>query len=176
MLLFCLIGFFGIVIAGTVGHFVYHWLNRSQWIAWAVPINESTWEHLKLVAMPMIVWYLIGLLTVNFNNYDLGIFSAMVVSCVLILVIFYTYIAFTKKPILAIDVASFVVAVTVGCLTAFNIFRNQPLPVFLNWISKLGILITFIMFVVFTYFPPKCFLFEDPTTKTYGYKEHKKSI
>ena len=34
MFLFCLLGFFGIVITGIIGHFVYDALCRNKWIAW----------------------------------------------------------------------------------------------------------------------------------------------
>lgn len=167
-MLFCLIGFFGIVIAGTIGHFVYDLLCRVKHVAWAVPINESTWEHLKLVVMPMLAWYLIGFVTVKFNNYSFGVFVAILVACILIPLIFYTYTEFTKKTILAVDIASYIIAVGLACLTAYSIFHAQPLPQFFNMLGMLGIIIIFIMFVVFTYFTPQNFLFKDPITNKYG--------
>ena len=168
MFWFCLIGFVGIVIAGVVGHFIYDALCRNKWIAWAVPVNESTWEHLKLAVMPMILWYLIGLVAFKFNNYDFGVFVAIVLSCVLIPVIFYTYTEFAKKSIPAVDISSYFVAVALSCLTAYNIFKAQPLSACFNILGKIGIIMIFVLFVVFTYYTPKFFLFQDPTNQKYG--------
>ena len=176
MFWFCLLGFFGIVIVGIVGHFVYNALCRNKWVAWGVPVNESTWEHLKLAVMPMMVWYLIGLLSVNAKNYSFGVFVAIVLACILITVIFYTYTGYTKRPILAVDICAYIVAVALSCHTAYNIFQAEPLPPIFNLMGVFGIVIIFICFVTFTYFTPKYFLFKDPITQKYGLDANQKIL
>ena len=42
-------------ILGVIFHFVYGWSNQCFLIGLFFPINESIWEHLKLVFFPIII-------------------------------------------------------------------------------------------------------------------------
>ena len=46
-------------ILGVIFHFVYHWSNRLFVIGLFFPINESIWEHLKLIFFPIMIVSLI---------------------------------------------------------------------------------------------------------------------
>ena len=40
-------------IAGTLLHFAYEYSMENPLVAMFAPVNESTWEHMKLVFLPM---------------------------------------------------------------------------------------------------------------------------
>lgn len=42
-------------LLGVISHFVYQWSNNHFLIGLFFPINESTWEHLKLVFFPILI-------------------------------------------------------------------------------------------------------------------------
>ena len=42
-------------ILGTILHFLYEWSGDNKIIASFSAVNESTWEHLKLVFFPMLI-------------------------------------------------------------------------------------------------------------------------
>lgn len=42
-------------------HFFYDWTGENTFIGLFAPINESIWEHLKLVFWPLLVWWTVGL-------------------------------------------------------------------------------------------------------------------
>ena len=47
------------VIASALGvlfHFMYEWTGENAIAGLFFPINESTWEHMKLVFFPMLVY------------------------------------------------------------------------------------------------------------------------
>ena len=48
-------GFVFVIIAGTLLHFVYHWTGQNRIVGLFSPVNESTWEHLKLLFTPMLL-------------------------------------------------------------------------------------------------------------------------
>ena len=48
------------IILGTLLHFTYEWFNKNTLIAAFSSINESTWEHLKLAFIPMLITTIIG--------------------------------------------------------------------------------------------------------------------
>lgn len=46
------------LIAGNLLHFVYEWSGGSGVAAAFSAVNESTWEHMKLLAVPWMAWAL----------------------------------------------------------------------------------------------------------------------
>ena len=49
-------GHFLVIVAGAALHFVYNWTGKSIVVSAFVPVNESTWEHLKLLFMPYLAY------------------------------------------------------------------------------------------------------------------------
>ena len=41
---------------GTLLHFVYEWSGGSALAAWFSAVNESTWEHMKLLFVPLFLF------------------------------------------------------------------------------------------------------------------------
>ena len=58
--------FIFIAIVGTLLHFVYDWSGQNPAVGIIAPVSESTWEHLKLLFMPALLFTLIqGVPVVN---------------------------------------------------------------------------------------------------------------
>ena len=51
--------FIFIAIVGTLLHFVYDWSGQNPAVGIIAPVSESTWEHLKLLFMPALLFTLI---------------------------------------------------------------------------------------------------------------------
>ena len=96
--IFLIIGAVFTIITGTLLHFVYEWSGESLFVGIFSPINESVWEHLKLLFFPMSVWILIGyfIFGKKFKTYIpsavIGILSGMI----LIPMWFYTYTVYRQ--------------------------------------------------------------------------------
>ena len=43
-----------VAILGSLNHFLYDWTGSSSFVALFCPINESPWEHLKLLFFPFL--------------------------------------------------------------------------------------------------------------------------
>ncbi len=152
------------LIAGTVLHFVYKWSGYNDIVALFAPINESVWEHLKLLFFPFILYaaaeyYIIG------NKYT-GFFTAKAFAAILgilsLLAMFYTYTAIAGKNFLFADITIFVISNILMYVFGLSEIPNE------NSSNKKGIaiiaVITFIFFV-FTVYPPQGSLFTDPLAK-----------
>ncbi len=57
---YVVIGFFVVGILGTLFHFVYGWSGQLWLVGLFVPVNESTWEHMKLLFIPMLIYIMFG--------------------------------------------------------------------------------------------------------------------
>lgn len=47
------------MILGTLNHFLYDWSGKNPVIALFTPVNESVWEHMKLLFFPFLLLSLI---------------------------------------------------------------------------------------------------------------------
>ena len=53
------------LVLGTLLHFTYEWSGEDKIVAIYSAVNESTWEHLKLVFYPMTIMAIIGTFVMN---------------------------------------------------------------------------------------------------------------
>ena len=51
-----ILGMFPVAILGTLSHFVYGLSGENRFIGLFFPVNESTWEHMKLAFFPMLLF------------------------------------------------------------------------------------------------------------------------
>ena len=54
-----LMGFAVTSLGRTLLHFLYDWTGEAVWVAPFSGVNESTWEHMKLLFWPMFIFAII---------------------------------------------------------------------------------------------------------------------
>lgn len=158
-------------ILGTLLHFTYELSGENVLVSSFSAINESVWEHLKLLFFPMLLttiigYFYIGKITSNFLcSKTLGILASMS----FIIIFFYTYTGIIGKNIAFIDITSFFVAVILGEYLAYKLITcNFKCN---NIIAIVILTAVLICFIVFTYYTPKIEIFKDPISNLYGIKK-----
>ena len=68
-------GFAFVSIVGTLWHFIYRWTGNNRLVALVCPVNESPWEHLKLLWFPFLLWCLINLRSTKEKAHKPQVFS-----------------------------------------------------------------------------------------------------
>lgn len=163
------IGTLFIIFLGTALHFTFAASGDNPVAGGFSAVNESVWEHLKLPFWPSIFWLLIIMypLRKEVSNF----FSSKAVGIVLMLVIipavFYTYTAFTKEN-LAVDIATFMIAVIVGQIVSVSLYRKTGRSKIVETVAVAVLIALAVMFIVFTWYPPHLPIFLDPETGQYG--------
>ncbi len=170
-----IIGFFFISILGTLSHFIYGWSQNNILIGAIFAVNESVWEHLKIVIIPSFIWLIIE----YFIRYEkVNFFTSKIISFLttmaLIISVFYGYKLLIGKDDLLINIISFYFSIAAGQYISYKIMNSKKLPNIFESISKLLLVLLFISFIIFTYIPPKLELFRDPPTDGYGIEDLKK--
>lgn len=157
-------------ILGTILHFLYEWSGDNKIIASFSAVNESTWEHLKLVFFPMLITTIVGFLVIGKDNKKfwcaktIGIILAMS----FIIVFFYTYTGIIGTNFAILDIGSFFVAVILGEYVAYKIMTNDEYKLKCNKrIAVIGLICILLCFIIFTYLPPHIGLFKDPISNGY---------
>lgn len=162
-------GFIFTGVLGVILHFVFDWTNHSVIVTPFVPVNESVWEHLKLLFYPMLVFSYIQSRYIG-KEYEIfwcvkrtGILFGML----LVPLLFYTINAIFKSVPDWVNILIFFVSVAGTYYLEVRLFNNK---LNCNKSSAIVVLtIMFVLFVLFTFFTPDIDLFKDPITGTYGY-------
>ena len=159
------------LIFGTLLHFTYEWSGENLFIGSFSAVNESVWEHLKLVFFPMVIATIIEYFFIkkDVNNYleakTIGIFVAIS----FIVVGFFTYSGIIGTSIVFIDILLFVLSIILGEYVAYKLMkRDDESTVLTESLSAIILIFLFMCFVIFTYLPPEVNLFRDVTTGIYG--------
>ncbi len=156
-------------LGGTLLHYLYDWTGQSLWMAPFSGVNESTWEHMKLLYFPLLLF---ALVQSRFFKEDQAFwcikFTGITLGLLLIPGLFYTYNgAFGKSPDW-VNIGIFFVAAAVVFLWETWLFKKGNLRCKRPWMAFGLICLPAILFMVFTFAPPKIPLFQDPITGTYG--------
>lgn len=164
-----LIGAIIAVILGSMLHFVYQWSGYSKVIALIAAVNESTWEHLKLGFWPLLFWagYEYFIFGKKNGNFIIAKAVALIVYCISIPLIFYSYTYALKDNYLPLDILTFIIAVFLGQFAGYKILTKKY-DVSLKTLGILIIILLLASFLTFSFFPPKNFLFKDPVSGNYG--------
>ena len=164
-----LLGFALTSLGGTMLHFLYDWTNEATWIAPFCAVNESTWEHMKLLFWPLFLFALVQRLFFKDQpNYWCVKLVEILLGLVLIPVLFYTYNGVFGKSPDWINIAIFYITVLLVFLLEWWMFKKDLLPCKYPRLAFAAIYLIGVLFVVFTFSPPQIPLFQDPLTGTYG--------
>lgn len=161
-------GFIFVTVSGTLLHFTFDWSGQNPVIGLFSAVNESTWEHMKLLFFPALFYFLAEHKKHGTASRDLLTARTLGLLCGLafIPVSFYTYTGIVGKSFTILDIAIFFISVflTFWCSTKFLYH-----PLRLTTVATMIFLLTLLsLFVMFTFYPPHIQLFLDPVTFTYG--------
>ena len=158
-----MIGFIFTGIGGTLLHFLYDWTGQNPVVGAFSAVNESIWEHMKLLFFPMLVFSLMEYITVG-NHYP-HFWCVKVIGTVLgltaIPVLYYTYTGTLGVQADLFNIAIFfITAAAVYWLETKLLQRNLPHCRHPN-ISFGCLLLLGFVFVMLTYYPPDIPLFQS---------------
>lgn len=158
------------IAIGTLLHFVYGMFGNSAAIIGAV--NESTWEHLKLLFWPAAVF---GIVEYFFYGRKITCFidvrvKSILLGASLIVIMFYTYTGVIGRNFAFIDISIFLISAVASyvysCLKLREYEHSCPRCATVTWFIIFLLLI--LAFTIFTFAPPHIGLFQDPQTGLYG--------
>lgn len=166
-----IVGIIFTICLGILIHFTYNWSNKNIIIGIFSAVNESTWEHLKLLITPMLLFGAIEYFIYGkqFKNFIAVWFLSILIGMGTIIISFYTYVGIIGKNFLILDIATFIL----GVLAAYY-FSYQALKLGLfssnrkDKIGRIGIIVLVVCIILFTFIPPHIALFRDPVSKNYG--------
>lgn len=166
--LWSLAGFALTSLFGTILHFLYDWTGENTFAAIFSGVNESTWEHMKLLFFPLFFFALIqSRFFKNYNNFWCVKLWGTAAGLLSIPIIFYTLSGTFGALPDYINISIFFVSAGITFLLENKLFQRKNT----NCKARLAfglLLLIGCLFILFTFQTPKIPLFEDPLTGTFG--------
>lgn len=167
-----ILGIPALFFIGAFFHFLYDLLGQFPVVGLIAPVNESVWEHLKLIVWPVIGWWTIYYLatrkkqTINKDKWFTAALVSLVAALITTPLLFYFYTGAFGIESVAIDILILFISLLIGQLLGLYVYRNS------KGISANDVLIIFVgiiaLFMLLTLCPPHLPIFMDSTTGTYG--------
>lgn len=157
---------------GVLWHFLFDLTGENSFVGLFAPINESVWEHLKILFFPFVIsmiieYFIYGKEAYNFFSSKL---LGLTVGLVSIITNYYTAVGAFGINNMLLNIGIFTFSVIIAY--ALSYFRMLKTPKMAGGIwEKAAIFIIgiyFAMFLIFTYYPPHIPLFRDPTNMNYS--------
>ncbi len=156
---------------GVVLHFLYDWCNQNRFVAIFSGVNESTWEHMKLLFFSLFIFSLVQYFFFkDYKQFFCVKLKGILLGITLIPIIFYTLTgAFGELPDW-LNISIFFISALLVFLFETLLFKNthnakSSFPCFII------ILFIALIFAVFTFYTPRLPLFLDTAENFYGIKK-----
>ena len=164
-----LFGFAVTSLGGTLLHFLYEWSGESVLAAPFSGVNESTWEHMKLLFWPMLIFAVVE--SFFFKEHE-GFWCikarGIILGLSLIPILFYTYNGVIGESPDWVNILIFFVSAAATYIYEVRMLY-RGIPTFLAPRLSVAILtLIAILFVIFTFSTPHLGIFKDPLTGRYG--------
>ena len=165
-----LFGFAITSLLGTLLHFLYEWLGGAKWIAPFSAVNESTFEHMKLLFWPMLLFAVVERFFFRARaDFWCVKLRGTLLGLALIPILFYTYNGVIGKSPDFVNIAIFFVSAAASYFYETHLFRKERLCCRSPHFAIAALLAVTVAFIAFTFYTPKLGIFLDPLTGSYGF-------
>lgn len=168
-----IIGIFLIFGLSVISHFMYVWFPNDIFSI-LFPVNESIWEHMKLIVTPVLFFCIFENIfykkkNILVNNFILS-YSISTLLGIVIYLILYLPIHYIIGHNIFISIGLLFIVFMIIEIISYYIMKYKNI----KYSRIIGLVIIVIMYIIFgylTYNPPKNDLFYDTSKNIYGIPE-----
>lgn len=156
-------GIIFVSVLGTFLHFAYNLSGDNFFVALFTPVNESIWEHTKLIFFPMLLYsvYLNKKLKAEYPCISSARLFGSLLGVLLIIVLFYTYSGIIGYHVAFADISIFYISVIASFYVVYKLTLSCKAENSLVVLQSLNFLMI-CLYIIFTFFPPDLPLFIAP--------------
>lgn len=154
-------------ITGTLLHFTYKLSGKNVVVGIFSSVNESVWEHIKLLLTPIFAYNTIRYVLNYQTNYFVMLFFELLVAIFGISTLYKIKLKIIGEKSPIINLLIFYIVALLCSITGY-IIENIYVPNYINMVSIFGCIAIYIIYMLFTVCPPKKDIFKDPITGNYG--------
>ncbi len=165
------LGFIFTGIMGVILHFLFDWANQIIILSPFSAVNESIWEHMKLLFFPMFIFSIIesSFIGKDYKSFWCAKLIGIVFGISLIPVLYYSINGIFGSTPDFVNISIFYVASAISYILETSLLKKDSLNCHSPKRAIVILVLIAVIFAILTFSPPKIPLFQDPITKTYGY-------
>lgn len=164
-------GFLFTSILGTFLHFLFDLSGQSVIAAIFSAVNESIWEHMKLIYYPMLLFALIEFQFWGKDHKEFWRIKLMgiLLGLTLIPVLYYTYTGIFGVSVDLLNITIFFLSAGVAFWAENKLFQKENGCCLSSRTSFILVCIIGVVFTLLTFYTPEIPLFKDPVNGSYGF-------
>ena len=155
------------ILAGAVGtllHFLYKWTGGSYIVGLFSAVNESVWEHLKLLFIPVFISTVIENLVYGkaIKNFFFSRLVSVIIGLFSIIALHYGYTGAIGKRFDFLDISIYFIALILTYLVSYIMIKKHKEMRGDGALELLSVMLfgaLTAMFFIFTYYPPSLPIF-----------------
>ena len=165
-----IISVFLIFLISVISHFMYEWCTNSLFSI-IFPVNESIWEHMKLILTPVLIFSLFEYIiyrkkNIYYNNfilsYSISIIIGIIFYLILYLPIHYIFGHSAVYAIILLFITFIIVQIVSYYIMNYKEIRYSYI------IGNIFIILMYVIFGYLTYNPLEIDIFYDTQKNIYG--------
>ena len=169
-----IISIIGILILSFISHFMYD-LFPNIIFSFIFPVNESIWEHMKILFTSILLYgfidkYLLNKYNIKHNNFPFQLYFTAISSIPLYLAIYIPIYKLLGEKLI-ISLLLLLIVYIIEAYISYNLLKEKELKV-LNLLAVPIILSTYIFFIYLTYNPPHNYIFYDTVENKYSINDY----
>lgn len=174
LLIWEIIGIIFILGIGTILHDLYK-NTQIPILSVISPVNESYFEHWKIVVYPFIFYTLIEYYFIgeNLNDFINIKIRSLFIFLIITFLPLFLYELLIGEASLPIHLTTYTLGAIIAQLYSYNMLKNATSKTDTDPFLIFALVVLLFFMTVFTYIPPKCDYFLDHIDNTYGYFKEK---
>ena len=165
----------GIFLLCFLFHFIYDLLPNFI-TAIFFPVNESIWEHMKMLFSAVVMYGIIDYIIlqkfkVKYNNFFTNLFISGI-SIIPIYLIMFLPVYYKIGENMVITIGIMLIAIIISQVISYYILKAKDCDK-LNIVALILIIVSYIVFAYLTYYPLKNELFFDTQKEKYGLNNYR---
>lgn len=161
---YTIIGIIFVLVTGTLAHFLYDWTGSNPIAGLFTPVNESIWEHMKLLFFPMLIYslFLIFKFRTKYSCITSSLCFGILAGAFFIPLFYYAYTSILGKNFFIFDMSIFILSIVLAFWLSYKLTLSRRLESYTLLLCIL-VCVLFVCFLGFTGHPPDATIFQDPT-------------
>lgn len=153
--------------AGTFLHFLFDISGKNFAAGLISAVNESTWEHLKLIFVPYFLFSIVEYYAVGrqYKDFFMVKAKAVMLGMLSVTALFYTYSGIAGTNFAIANILIFIIGAGIASVYSYRKMNKSKGGSFAGLVILTSIMI---MFALFTFYPLHIGLFLDPVSLSYG--------
>jgi len=155
-------GLIYIILSGTLLHFTYKLSGENHLVGYFSAVNESVWEHLKLIFWPSFSFSVVEFFSYGKNEPDFFAVKmcSTVTALAFIVVFFYTYSGVLGFSLPLVDIASFIISAFLCQYVSYRLLLDESTNEKADSLRGFVVLVVIsVCFIMWTYTPPSLGIF-----------------